>query len=125
QSQSAEIQLQLGNTFFADGRYQDALVAFQQALAVAAPANARAARAGVIQAALRVAEFDLARTEAATLLQSAPADPEATALYGDALWAAGLFEEAEDQYRGALKVTPDLARGRHGLARALAARSKL
>ena len=49
----------------------------QQALAASAPADARAARAGVIQAALRVAEFDLARTEAATLVQSAPSDPEA------------------------------------------------
>ncbi len=46
-------------------------------------------------------------------------------MYGDALWAAGLFEEAEDQYRLALKATPDLSRGHHGMARALAARSRL
>jgi tetratricopeptide (TPR) repeat protein len=125
QSQSGEIQLQLGNTFFADGRYQDALEAFKQALAATVPADARAARSGLIQAALRMAEFDLARTEAARLVESAPADPEAAAIYGDALWAAGLFEEAEGQYRAAVKITPDLARGRHGIARGLAARSKL
>src|SRR5437870_3992625 len=104
QSQSGEIQLQLGNAFFADGRYQDALEAFKHALDAAVPADARAARSGLIQAALRIAEFDLARTEAAKLVEAAPTDPEAAALYGDALWAAGLFEEAETQYRGAVKV---------------------
>ncbi len=38
----------------------DALDAFQRALAVAGPDDLRAARAGLIQSALRVAEFDLA-----------------------------------------------------------------
>ena len=47
------------------------------------------------------------------------------ALYADALWASGLFEEAEVAYRDALVVAPDLARGHHGMARALAARSQL
>ena len=51
--------------------------------------------------------------------------PTAIALYGDALWASGLFEEAEARYRDALSVAPDLARGHHGMARALAARSRL
>ena len=41
------------------------------------------------------------------------------------MWASGLFEEAEGRYRDAVAKTPELARGRHGLARALAARSKL
>ena len=41
------------------------------------------------------------------------------------MWASGLFEEAEARYRDALAVAPDLARGHHGLARALAARSQL
>ena len=85
-----------------------------------------AAHAGVVQAALRVAEFDLARDggrEAAS--PASPEVPEALALYGDALWASGLFEEAEARYRDALASAPDLARGHHGMARALAARSKL
>jgi tetratricopeptide (TPR) repeat protein len=47
------------------------------------------------------------------------------ALYGDALWASGLFQEAENQYRDALAAQPELARGHHGMARSLAARSKL
>src|SRR5438067_1766295 len=40
--QSAEIQRQLGEEFFAEGRYQDALDAFQRALVVAAPDDLRA-----------------------------------------------------------------------------------
>ena len=38
---------------------------------------------------------------------------------------AGLFEEAEERYRDALALAPELARGHHGMARSLAARSKL
>jgi tetratricopeptide (TPR) repeat protein len=125
QSQSGEIELQLGHEFFAEGRYLDALQAYQLALTASVPADAREARTGIVQAALRVAEFDLARVEADALVKSAPLDPGTLALSADALWASGLFEEAEARYRDALSTTPDLARGHHGLARALAARSRL
>ncbi len=125
QSQSAEVQIQLGNEFVAEGRYADALDAFQRAVAVAGPDDVRTARAGVVNAALRVAEFDLARVEAEKLVAAAPKSPEALALHADALWASGLFEEAESRYKVALAAAPDLARGHHGMARALAARSHL
>jgi Flp pilus assembly protein TadD len=124
QSQSGEIQLQLGHEFFRDGRYGDALDAYQRALKTP-EVDPRAARTGVVLAALRVAEFTLARETAEALAESAPTDPEAMALHGDALWAAGLFEEAETQYRAALALAPDSPRGRHGNARALAAKSRL
>jgi len=125
QSQSAQIQLQLGNEYMAEGRYQDALDAFQRALAIVPPDEVRAARSGVIAAALRVAEFDLARTEAEKLVASAPTSPDAIALHADALWTAGLFQQAEARYKDALALQPDLARGHHGMARAYAAQSKL
>jgi hypothetical protein len=85
-SQAAEVELQLGNEFFAEGRYQDALDAYTRALHAAQPANPRVARAGIIQAALRVAEFDVARTESEALIKSSPQDPNAMALNGDAMW---------------------------------------
>src|SRR5207247_1219296 len=91
QLQSAEVQRQLGNEFLAEGRYQDALDAFQRALAVAGPDEIRTARSGVVQSALRVAEFDLARVEAEKLVAASPKSPESLALYADALWASGLF----------------------------------
>ncbi len=125
QSQSGEVQIQLGNEFLAEGRYADALDAFRRALNLADADDLRAARSGVILSALRVAEFDLARVEAEKLVESSPQSPDAQVLYGDALWAAGLFEEAETHYREALAQAPDLARGHHGMARALAARSRL
>jgi tetratricopeptide (TPR) repeat protein len=85
----------------------------------------RGARAGVVQAALRVAEFDTARNEGEALAKAAPRDADAISLYGDALWASGLFEEAELRYRDALALTPGLPRGLHGIARSLLARSQL
>src|SRR4249920_764173 len=67
-SQSGEIQLQLGHEFFREGRFSDALDAYKRALTASVPADARAARSGVVQSALRVAEFATARTEAARLM---------------------------------------------------------
>jgi predicted aspartyl protease/Tfp pilus assembly protein PilF len=125
QSQSAEIQLQLGNEYLAEGRYADALDAFQRALAIVPPDEVRTARSGVIQAALRVAEFDLARAEAEKLVAASPLSPDAIALHADALWTSGLFQEAEARYKDALAIEPDLARGHHGMARAYAAQSRL
>src|SRR5262245_55079412 len=124
-SQSLDIQLHLGQEFLDEGRYLDALDAYKRALAIAGPDDVREARAGLVQSALRVAEFDLARTEAERLVKASPNSPQAIALFGDALWASGLFEEAEGRYRDALAVAPELARGHHGMARALAARSRL
>jgi tetratricopeptide (TPR) repeat protein len=124
-SQASEIQLQLANLLFSEGRYLDALDAYKRALSAAPHDTARAPRIGVISTALRVAEFDLARREAEKLAQSDPHGPDTLSLYGDALWASGLFEEAESKYRDALSQVPDLARGHHGLARSLAARSRL
>ena len=125
QSEIAEIQLQLANELFTEGRYPEALDAYQRAVNSASPDDIRRPRAGLIMSALRLAEFDLARTQAEAHVKASPRDAEAVALYADALWSSGLFEEAEVRYDEAVKIDPDLARGRHGVARALAARSKL
>jgi tetratricopeptide (TPR) repeat protein len=124
-SQASEIQLQLGDLLFSEGKYLDSLDAYRNALKTSPSDAVRRPRMGVIASALRVAEFDLARVEAEKLYRADPKGPDSMTLYGDALWSNGLFQEAEDQYRNALAVTPDLARGRHGLAKALAARSRL
>src|SRR5947207_6854771 len=124
-SQASEIQLQLGNLLYSEGRYGDALDAYEMALDAAPGGSARAARVGVISSALRVAEFDLARSEAERLAQTDPRGPEVLSLYGDALWASGRFQDAEGKYRDALSRVPDLARGHHGMAKSLAARGHL
>ncbi len=124
-SQASEIQLQLGDLLFSEGRFLDSLDAYKLALKSAPPDNVRRPRIGVIASALRVAEFDLARQEAELLHTGDPTSPEVMALYGDALWASGLFQDAENEYKDALGAAHDLARGHHGLARALAARTRL
>ncbi len=124
-SQTAEIQLQLGDILFSEGKYLDSLDAYKNALKASASDAFRRPRIGVIASALRVAEFDLARDEAEKLFQADPTGPDAMSVYGDALWSMGLFQEAEIKYRDALAAAPDLARGHHGMAKALAARSHL
>jgi hypothetical protein len=124
-SEASEVQLRIGDLLFAEGRFSDSLDAYRNALKTAPPDATRRPRMGVIASALRVAEFGLARLEAEKLHQSDPKGPDATALYADALWSSGLFQEAESGYRDALAAAPELARGRHGVARSLAARSHL
>jgi predicted aspartyl protease/Flp pilus assembly protein TadD len=124
-SRAADVQYQLGSLLYSEGRYVEALEAYQNALKSADGLLQRSARAGVVQAALRVAEFDTARAEGETLAKSAPRDADAIALYADSLWASGLFEESEQRYREALALTPELARGMHGIARSLLARNQL
>jgi tetratricopeptide (TPR) repeat protein len=124
-SQSTEIQLQLGDLLFSEGRFVDSLEAYKNALKTATADAAKRPRIGVISSALRVAEFDLARSEAEKLYRADPTTPDSMSLYGDALWSSGLFEEAETKFRDALAKRPDLARGHHGMAKALAARGQL
>jgi len=124
-SSHIDIELQVARLFFEDGRYVESLDAFQRALKTDDPVRLRQARVGVIQSALRVAEFTVAHDEAERLLRTDPRSPEAVSLYGDSLWASGLFDEAEATYRNALGLVPDLPRGMHGVARSLLARNQL
>ena len=64
QSEIAEIQFQLANELFAEGRYGEALDAYQRAVTASGPDDVRRPRAGLIISALRLAEFDLARAQA-------------------------------------------------------------
>ena len=52
-SQAADVQLQIGTMLNAEGRYNEALEAFQHALKTTDTSTLRAARAGVIMNALR------------------------------------------------------------------------
>jgi tetratricopeptide (TPR) repeat protein len=124
-SQASEIQLQLGDLLFSEGKFVDSLDAYRNALKTAPSDNVRRPRMGVIASALRVAEFGLARDEAEKLYRADPTGPDSMTLYGDALWSSGLFMEAESKYKDALAAAPELARGHHGMAKALAAKSQL
>ncbi len=124
QEPDPDVQLQLGRFLYSQGLFKDALDAFQSALKSGSAAAAVPARKGVVQSALRIAEFNLAREEAEALRQATPGDSESLSLYGDAMWSAGLFAEAEAAYQDARALAPKDARALNGLARARSARSQ-
>ena len=118
-------QFQLATDFFESARYGDALVAYDLALRGDDAALGTRARKGKVRSALRIAEFELARAEAETLNSGEAPDAEARTLLGDALWANGLFDEAETAYEDALAQAPGSSRAGFGRARSLASRSRL
>jgi Flp pilus assembly protein TadD len=121
----AELQFQLGSLLFDETRYPEALRAFDAATQASDAALAHRARKGKVRTALRLAEFGLARREGERLRADGAADAEALTLYGDSLWASGLFDEADQVYRDALAMAPASSRARYGVARSLATRNKL
>ena len=121
---AADVQLQLGDLLAAEARFHDAVDAYRRAAASADTVDLRRrARAGLVLALLRTGDFAGARVEAQLLADDAP-DASGLALYGDTLWAFGLFEEAERAYDDALRLDPATARAHNGRARALVSRSK-
>jgi Flp pilus assembly protein TadD/predicted aspartyl protease len=120
-----DLQLQLATLLYDETRYQEALQAFDQATQASDPQIAVRARKGVVRTSLKVAEFARAKRDAETLQTLAPKDPEAIALYGDALWSAGLFDEADRAYRDGMAMAPESSRARFGVSRSLAATSRL
>ncbi len=121
----AELQLQLGDLLFEETRYPEALRAFDRAMQATDRALSVRARKGKVRTALRIAEFPLAFREAGTLKAQSGGDADAVTLYGDALWAMGLFDDADGTYREALALAPESGRARFGVARSLAARNEL
>ena len=121
----AELQYQLGMLLSEETRYDEALDAFGRAVDTSDRDLALRARKGVVRTQLKVAQFATARLQAEQMKVEAPADPEVLTLYADALWAAGLFDEADSAYRDALARNPESSRARYGVARSLATLSRL
>ncbi|MBI4263366.1 MAG: retroviral-like aspartic protease family protein [Acidobacteria bacterium] len=121
----AELQYQLGNLLIEETRYHEALDAFDRATRTTDPELAQRARKGKVKMALRIAEFDLALSEAERLTTDARQDAESLTLHGDALWSAGLFLESDRLYERAIALEPSSSRAQFGIARSLATRNRL
>lgn len=121
-SARSETRIQLGELLEADQRYWEAIRAFDLAKVGATAEQLVRATSGRLRSAIHVAEFTQSFDEALALRRLAPGDPVAMSLVGDALWAAGLFDEAEAVYRDVLALDAASGGGRHGLARSLATR---
>ena len=119
------VQLQLAKLLFTDGRYLEAFTAFEQVKGHDDPRIKREALTGTVKSALRLGDFSHAYADGQLLARTAPNNAEALANYADALWAVGLFEDAEEKFQEALAIQKDNGRALHGLARSLAARNKL
>jgi Flp pilus assembly protein TadD/predicted aspartyl protease len=119
----ADVQVQLGDLLFAEGRYAEAADAYRRA--VASDRVGDRAGSGLVLASLRLGHFDAAYKEAGALRERYPSSPQAAAVHGEALWAYGLFEDAEAAYEAALAAESRQARAHHGRARGLAARNRL
>jgi Flp pilus assembly protein TadD/predicted aspartyl protease len=117
-------QYTLGTELYDSAKYREAITAFEAAALSDDEALVMRARKGKVRSALRIAEFELALREAITLTESSAADAEARTLLGDALWANGRFDEADEAFQAALD-TSGSTRARFGLARSLASRTKL
>ena len=118
----SEIRLQLADLLQSDQRYWEAIRAYNLAKEGATPEQLVRATSGSLKSSIHVAEFTQSFNEALALRRLAPGDPAAMSLVGDALWAAGLFDEAEAVYRDVLALDPESGGGRHGLARSVATR---
>src|SRR6185295_20227463 len=121
----AELQLQLANLLIEETRYPEAFEAFERAAQAENTALALDGRKGKVRTSLRLAEFRMAQEEGQALAAAAPRDAEALTLYGDALWAAGLFDESDRLYQDATSLAPGSPRARFGRARSLATQNHL
>jgi Flp pilus assembly protein TadD/predicted aspartyl protease len=119
------VQLQFASDLFDAGRFREALDAYGLATRSTDPAILERARKGRVRTALRTADFDLALVEAEALTTNPASDAESETLLGDALWAVGMFDEADGAYTKALKQAPDSSRARFGVARSLSTRNRL
>lgn len=122
---TAEVQLQLGELLFEQGRFIEAFDAFGTAARSEDTRLRRRALRGSVQSRLRMADFTGAFGDAEALVALSPDDAEAMALHADALWALGRFQQSETEFRQALALNPESSRARHGYARSLASRSRL
>jgi tetratricopeptide (TPR) repeat protein len=125
QSAAALVQVQLGDLLLDEGRYDEAAEAYRRAAGDRDLDVASRAGVGLVLTQLRQAQFRSGLDQAATLRRQHPEIGSVAAVHGDALWASGLFEEAEAEYAAAVNLDPSLARGRHGRSRAFAARGRL
>jgi Flp pilus assembly protein TadD/predicted aspartyl protease len=123
--EAAHVQLQLARLLFSDGRYIEAFNAYEQVKGHDDPRIKREALMGGVKSALRLGDFSHAHADGQLLSRAAPKDAESIATFADALWAVGLFEDAEHKFQDALAIQRDNGRALHGFARSLAARNKL
>jgi Flp pilus assembly protein TadD/predicted aspartyl protease len=122
---AADVQLQLGDLFFSEGRYTDARDPYARAARSDDATISARAGTGLVLALLRTGEFQKALDTAVDLGAKHPSDATIGAIRGDARWSMGRFEVAESDYEAALAIDVTQPRAHHGRGRSLAAQNRL
>ena len=117
-----DAQLKQADAHMSRLRYEDAYLAYRAARDSTEPAVRVRAGTGMIRVLLRMSLYREAAREGAALARENGHLAPALAVHGDALWASGLFDEAELRYDEALALDPADPTALHGRGRALAAR---
>ena len=125
QSKPTDARLREADALFSGLQYEEALNAYRQARTSEDATTRVRAGAGLTRTLLRLGRFEDASAEAVTVVSHDPGAAPAIALHGDALWAAGLFDEAEARYTAALQIDSAEPAALHGLGRSLATQSRL
>src|SRR5882672_9756861 len=99
------------------GEYADAAAAFKS-IVEKSPTLAEA-QAGLVRSLLRAQNFDEAEEAGKKAVAAAPSSALIHAAFGDVNFRMGKFGEAEGEYRTALKLDSNSARGWFGMARML------
>src|SRR5437016_47785 len=94
--------LPTADALMSDLRYREALALYRSARQADDAATRVRAGAGAVRALLRMGLFTEAQAEGAAIAETDAGQAGAQAVDGDALWAAGLFQEAEAKYAAAL-----------------------
>ena len=121
---ASETRIQLADLLRNDQRFWEAILVYDQAKEGATTEQLIRRSSGMLEALLKVGEFMWAQKEAEQLRELAPRDPEALGIIAEALWAAGLFDEAEALYRDVLSLDPESGVGRNGLAKNFATKHR-
>ena len=115
-------QLERGDTLMSRLQYEDAYVVYKSVRDSNEAQTRVRAGTGMVRALLRLNLYAEAAREGAAVAARDGALASALSLHGDALWASGLFQEAEARYDEALKIDPADPTALHGRGRSRAAR---
>ncbi len=100
------------------GEFEEAAAAFK-AIVAKDPASGEA-QTGLVRSLLRARQLDEAEGAAAQALAAIPSSAPVHAAVGDVKFRLGKFADAEAEYRAALKLDANSARGTFGMARMMA-----
>lgn len=97
------------------GKFEDAAAAFKTI--VAKNPSSVEAQVGLVRSLLRAHQLDEAQDAGKNAVAAVPSSALLHAVMGDVAFRAGRFGEAESEYRTALKLDSNSARGMFGMAR--------